>query len=153
MWNLSKQIKKYERAAAALIDAAFTTDQQSCDKYGITTRTLRNYRTMLAEDAAFSAFFQKKKDSFDAAWVDELPKTLKKSIVLIAECTDAIRADARMKKNPAVLAAIAGAMKLCAEVYMTSRIIDARIADNNRPEAELPEQVLPASAVQSQYAN
>jgi hypothetical protein len=147
-----RQVKKYERAAAVLVDAVFNSDKSAALKFGVSERSVRNYRKLLSEDAEFAAFFQIKKEQFDAAWVDDLPVALKKSITLIGECADSIREDQRLKKNPAVLAAVAGAMKLCAEVYMTSRVIDARIADRNRPEAELPGQVS-AGAAESQYAN
>lgn len=150
---MSKQVKKYELAATVLLEAAYTTDEVACAKYGISVRTLQRWRKDLLTNDELAGFVATKKEILNAAWADELPIALKKGIQLIGECSDAIRSDPRMMKNPQVLSAVAGAMKLCAEVLMTNKVIDARIADRNRPAVELSGQVSSADTTQSQYAN
>jgi hypothetical protein len=145
------QIKKYERAAAVLLDALYTTDQKAAERYGVSLRSVQGWRRMLAEDSEFAAFFATKKEQFDAAWADTLPIALKEGVGLLAECARAIRSDARMMKNPAVIAAVAGAVKICAEVYLTGKVIDARIAGTDRQAGQVP--LEGDTAAESQYAN
>lgn len=139
-------------AATVLLEAAFTTDKAVCVKYGITDRTLRNYRQRLAADANFSAIFHTKKESVDKAWADELGTALRKGIRLIAECADGFGQDEQMyKRNPELIAAIAGAVKICAEVYYTGKVIDARLAGQDRSAGQVPDE--DAADSESQYAN
>jgi hypothetical protein len=117
-----------ELAAATLLDAAYTTDEKACSKYGVSLRSLQRWRRQLADgDPELAGFVATKKAAFDAAWADELPVALKKGIQCLSECMDTIRADPRSLKNPAMIHAVAGAMTICAEIYFTGKVIDSRI--------------------------
>ncbi len=124
-------------AASMLLDALYTTDDIACAKYGISTRSLRRWRIKLATDKELSALVTTKKRAFDAAWADELPVALRKSLQTLSECFDEIRKDAELKKQPSTVAALAGAVKICAEVQLTGKVIDARIIGQDRPETEV----------------
>lgn len=128
---------KPEVAASVLLAALFGTDDKACKQYGVSLRSLQNWRKRLATDQEFAELFATKKRTFDAAWADKLPIALSRGIQLITECADAIAADVQMRKNPNVIAAIAGAIKICADVHYTGKLIDARIADGNRPPGEI----------------
>lgn len=148
---MGKTFKK-DLAAAVLLEAAYTTDSAACAKYGITTRTLTNYRVRLVEDPEFSDYFHTKKALFDKAWADELPAALKKGIRLIAECADSFGKDEQIfKRNPELIHALAGAVKVCADVYYTGKVIDARITGQDRPAGQVPDE--DAADTESQYAN
>lgn len=129
-----------EFAAQVLIEAVYTTDERACQKYGISERTLRRYRAAMAKDSELSAFVRIKKQALDKAWADELRIALHKGIRTLSDCMEAISADPAYRKNPMIVSAIAGAIKLCADIELTGRIIDARLSDRDRPEAELPGQ-------------
>lgn len=127
---------KKDLAATVLLEALLTTDEKAVEKYGITRQTLHNYRKRLAEDEDFLHFFTTKKAAFDKAWADELPIALKKGIRLIAECADSFGKDEQIfKRNPELIHALAGAVKVCADVYYTGKVIDARIAPPDRQPA------------------
>ena len=129
---------KYDRATAVLLEAAYTTDADAAKKYGVSLRSVQGWRRRLAEDDKFAAFFATKKAEFDRAWADELPVALKKGIRLIAECADSFGKDEQIfKRNPELIHALAGAVKVCADVYYTGKVIDARIAPPDRQPAGL----------------
>jgi transposase-like protein len=117
-----------ELAAAALLDAAYTTDEKACAKYGISVRSLQRWRRQLADgDPELAGSVATKKEAFDKAWADELPIALKKAILCLNECMDTLSSDPVSKKNPEVIRAVAGAMSICADIYLTSKVIDGRI--------------------------
>jgi hypothetical protein len=132
-------------AAAALLEAVFRNDATACEKYGIGIRTLQRYRQKLHTDPELAGIVATKKALFDRAWADDLVKALRGAALFIAEATETARKNDKCKTDPEMIAAMAGALKLCADVHLTSKVLDARLADSNRPTNELPEQV-PAAA-------
>lgn len=130
-----------ELAAAVLIEAVFRSDAESCSKYGISLRTLQNYRRKLHEDPQLAALFATKKALFDRAWADDLVKAMKGAAIFITEAAETARTDEKCKTNPEMIAAMAGALKLCADVHLTSKVLDARFTDSHRPPHGLSEQV------------
>jgi hypothetical protein len=128
---------KYDLAAQVLIEALFTTDDEACAKYGITSRTLRRYRQRLANDPLLEALFQTKKSKLDDKWADTLPAAMREAVRAIAEICSSMRTDPIARRNPFSLEKLAGALKLCADVYYTGKVIDARLAGRvGRPELE-----------------
>ncbi len=144
---------KPEIAAAVLLAALYTTDEIACKQYGVSVRSLLNWRNRLAEDPEFAEIFLTKKRALDAAWAEKLPLALSRSIDLISECAAAIAVDPMMRKNPNVIHAIAGAIKICAEVHYTGKLIDARLADPNRPTGEILRSGASPEEDESPYSN
>lgn len=129
---------KREFAAAVLVEALYSTDAAACEKYGVTRQTLYRYRERLSEDAELLHIVTTKKAALDKAWADDLPVALKKGIRLIAECADSFGKDEQIfKRNPELIHALAGAVKVCADVYYTGKLIDARITPPDRQPAGL----------------
>lgn len=119
-----------ELAATVLIEAAYTTDDKACSKYGISVRSLQRWRRQLADgDPELAGFVATKKAAFDRAWAEELPAALKKGLQCLSECMESVRADSASMKNPAMIHAVAGAMSICAEIYFTGKVINSRIID------------------------
>lgn len=127
--GMPRELRK-ELAATVLVEALYGTDKVACAKYGIGVRSLQKYRQRLAEDPELADLFARKKNAYDKAWIDEAPAALRSAILFIKESADACRADAAYRKNPLVIQSIAGAMKLLAEVQLTSRIVEARLSEN-----------------------
>lgn len=50
----------YERAAAAIVDAAYMGDKEAAQKHGVTTRTIRRWRKRLETDAYFESLVSDK---------------------------------------------------------------------------------------------
>lgn len=141
-----------EYAAAVLIEALFSSDDEACKRHGCTIRSLQNYRKRLSTDPELVEVFAKKKELFDQAWADRLPVALCKSLEFLTEAADEARRDPTYRKNPAVIQAIAGSMKLIADVLLTSKIINARLANPDRPTNGIPEQV-PSGERPIEYEN
>ena len=120
-----------EIVATVLIDAVYTTDEQACQKYGISTKTLQRYRKQLARgDPELSGFVHIKKTARDAAWAETLPNVLAKCLQALEACFAAVQSDPEALKRPDIIFALSGAYKVCAEVYLTGRFIDARVSGN-----------------------
>ena len=102
----------YERAAMILVEADFFGDKETASRWGITDRSIRNYRSRLAEDRQLSALFQVKRQLFSASWVDDAAKTLK---VGLAELNKRIPT-ARDEDDAKIIHAIAGAVKIVGEL-------------------------------------
>jgi len=115
-------------AAMALREAVHTTDRQACERYGISERTMRRWRKALASDDELAAFVRAKKAAFDAAWAESLPPALRNSLEFIAGACAKAKDDPNAYCSPLLISAVAAAMKLCAEVYYTGKVIDARLA-------------------------
>lgn len=123
-----------EFAATVLFDAIYTTDQQACQKYGVSVRSLQRWRRLLADgDPELAGSVATKKAAFDAAWAENLPGALAKGLEALDSCYRAIQGDPEAQKNPNVIHALAGAFRICAEVHLTGRIIDARLHPDRPP--------------------
>lgn len=144
----SKGKFKPEIAAAALLTAAYANDEEACKKYGVSLRSLQNWRRRLAEDQEFADFFTKKNAEASKKWAEELPVALTQSLRFLGEAADAARKDPMYVRNPMVIQAVAGAMKLIADVLLTSRVLDARLANTDRPENGIPQQIPAESSVE-----
>ena len=111
-----------ELAATILVETLFFGDQKAVARYGITDRTLRNWRSRLAADESFSAIFRLKKESFDAAWLEGLGEPIRHAMEFISSACATM--DARQKSNPETIHAVAGALKICAEIYITAKALN-----------------------------
>ena len=117
---------KSQLAATVLLEALYTTDEKACAKYGITQRTLQNYRRRLHVDPDLSHIFAIKKREFDKAWADKFPVAIRAALKFVTEAATDPPSHAR--GNPEYVRAIVGALKICAEVLLTNKVLDARLA-------------------------
>ena len=117
-----------ERAAAVLVDAAYMGDKEAAKKHGVTTRSIRNWRERLAEDAHFSAIFREKKNLVDQEWASELPSAIRSAIRFLRESAK----ESKLGDSRAI-AAMTDALKALAEVAVTREILDARFGRQSRP--------------------
>jgi hypothetical protein len=126
---MSKTFKR-DLAASILVEALYTTDKETCEKYGVSIRSLQNYRQRLATDAQLALIFaRRQKDSY-SLWVDEVPIALFKAIRFIGHAADSVDSDPNYRKNPMVIEAVSGALKLVAEVHFANQVISARLNNN-----------------------
>jgi hypothetical protein len=139
--------------ATVIVEALYTTDERACKKYGISTKSLQRYRKQLATDDELSSCVHTKKAALDNAWADELKFTLSKGIRILADCFEAVGSDPVYSKNPEIIKSIAGAIMCCADVELTGKMINARIAPEDRAAGEVPGQVLSGDDTTSKYAN
>jgi hypothetical protein len=118
---MPKELNK-ELAATVILEACYTTDEKASAKHGVSIRSLQRWRRQLASDPVLAGFVATKKKALDERWAEEMPVALRKAARFIGDACEV--ADIR---NPAVISAIAGAVKVLAEVIYTGRVIDARI--------------------------
>jgi hypothetical protein len=114
----------YERAATIPAEAQFLSDDQVAEQWGITTRTIRNYRERVVNDSELSDIFLKKISAIGADWAQEMPEVLRAQLRFLKRA-----ADEANPKDPETIHAIAGAYKLVFESGIMKAIVDARLAD------------------------
>lgn len=120
-----------ERAAAALVDAAYMGDKKAAERHGVTTRSIRNWRERLDADQHFSAVFREKKVLTDQEWAGELPSAIRAAIRFVRESAKESKLG-----NPDSTKVVADALRILVEVALTREILDARLAGQNRPTGE-----------------
>lgn len=121
-----------ERAAAALVEAAYYGDKQAAERYGLTRQTLHNYRQRLSTDDDFLLVFTIKKQAFEDGWADELPGAIRSAIRYLAFAADKHREVQTVDAQ--TVHAVAGSLKILADVTMTKKVLDARLTGRGEPE-------------------
>lgn len=118
----------YDRVASVLVEAAFFGDSQAANRWGITERTVRRYRSKMGDDDELSSIVQVKKENFEQNWAEEIPAAIRSATRFLM--TASVEAD---PKDPQAIHAVAGAMKIMAEVGLTKEILDVRLGRYDRP--------------------
>ena len=116
---------KPKLAAAALVEAAYSSDREAAKKYGVTERTIRNWKKRLNNDPAFSSIFQKKKQEFESTWADEAPEALKAGIEFLKHAAQ--QAKKVSSSKPELIHAVAGSTKILFEILAVKQVLDVRI--------------------------
>lgn len=116
-----------DRAAKLLVEAATLGDKATAKKHGVSLRTLQRWRKQLEGDSALSQAVASKKAKVEEGWADEIPGALRAAIAFLTKAAE--QAD---PKDPAAIHSVAGAMKLLSETSATWKVLDARLARQNR---------------------
>ena len=113
----------HDRVATILIEAAYQGDKDTAERWDISVRTIQRYRNRLDEDDELSRIVAVKKRQYETEWANELPAAIR-------EATRFLQRAARESdpKDPAAVHAVAGALKILAEVGITKAILDARFS-------------------------
>jgi len=117
-----------DRAAKLLVEAATDGDKAVAERHGVTVRSLQRYRKALVRDEELSRAVADKKAKVEAGWADQIPGALRAAIAFLQKAAE--QAD---PKDPAAIHSVAGAMKLLSETSATWKVLDARLARQNRP--------------------
>jgi hypothetical protein len=128
-------------AASVLITAVYTSDAAAAAKYGVSIRTLLNYRRRLATDDSLAQVFNTRKALLDKEWAQDFIAPMRKGAQFLLEAFESCRTDKNYIKNPVVIQAVAEAVRLCADVVLTSKAIDAQFSDTHQPANQLPQEV------------
>jgi hypothetical protein len=111
-----------DRAAKALVDAILMGDQEAAKKYGVSLRTIENWRSRLDTDESFAAFFQDLRQAKDENWAVELPAALSSCINFLKEAGQLAN-----RTDPDAIAAISSAADTLADIAMTQKVVDERL--------------------------
>jgi hypothetical protein len=106
----------YEKASTILAEAELFGDDATAKRWGITTRTIYNYRDRATSDAKLSESFILKKRVLLVNWQADATKTIK---VGLSELNRRIPI-ARSEEDAKVIHAIAGAIKIVGELKIAS---------------------------------
>ena len=114
---------KREWKARILVEAAAIADDSAASKrLGVSRRSLIRWRNQLETDPVLAQAVAEKKAVAEKAWLADIPAVLQSGIKFLKRAAD--EAD---PKDPAVIHAVAGAVKLLAEVQQAQQYLDARI--------------------------
>jgi hypothetical protein len=116
-----------ERATSVLVEAVFFGDKEAANRYGLSVRTIDNYRKRINTDKDFAAIFYQKKQEFEKNWADEIPGAIRAGTRFLLKSFQ--EAD---YKDASVIHAVAGAMKILTEIGLAKEIIDVRLGEYNR---------------------
>lgn len=120
----------YPKLALILVEALYFGDKRTAARWGITNRTVVNYRNRLNDDAELSNLFLLKKSQFETDWASKIPASILAGIDYLGEAAK------QTDYSPETIHAIAGAVKILAEIGLTKELIDARIGKFNREGGE-----------------
>ena len=113
-----------DRAAMVLVDASFYGDAAAAKRMGVTIRSVENYRKRLETDAELVALFASKKRLFEQSWASELPTAIRACIGFIVRA-----AQDGNTKDPEMVHAIAGALKIVTDAGFAKAILDVKLSE------------------------
>ena len=111
----------YDRVSLILVEAVYFGEKVTADKQGVSLRTIQNYRTRLKTDSKLAQIFALKKQLFEQNWTEEISLTTRMAMRFIQ------RASVEMTPSPEATHAIAGALKIVAEIGLTKDLMDVRL--------------------------
>lgn len=76
---------RQERTAHILADAAVLGDQLTAKRWGITPRTVQNYKRLLGKNEALTDLYRKKLAVYEKQWGDEGLRFLRRAIAKLDE--------------------------------------------------------------------
>lgn len=111
-----------DRVAQILVDAYLIGDPRAAKHWGITDRTIRNYRARMETDEALSSRFLQKKREVEADWVDTSKRFLARSIAKLEDLVQSA--------GPDQIREVAGAIKIVGELD----VVRSALKDGQQPE-------------------
>jgi hypothetical protein len=116
-----------ERVARILVDADLLGTDAAAARHKIHVRTVIRYRVLAERDRNLSDLVTRLKRSIGADWFEGLGAAIKAQIDFLTHAA----AEANPRSASSVNA-VTNALKALAEVGLTSQVVNARIADQNR---------------------
>jgi hypothetical protein len=111
-----------ETRAEALVLAAYHSDPEAAKLFGVTERTIRNWRRALEDDAELSALFQVKRKAFESRLQDGLVDTIEAAIGFVKRGTKVMN-----PADPVCVDTMVNAAKTLTSIQTTRTILDARL--------------------------
>lgn len=115
-----------ERAAEILVQSIYRSDKIVASEFGISIKTVQNYRKRMKDDESLALVFREKRQLIESQWADKLGGAILDAIEFIKRA--AREAD---PKDPEVIHAITGSLKIIAQIDITRTAINARYALSN----------------------
>jgi len=128
------------KIALILVQAMFYGDKAAANDWGISRRTVDNYRRKLTTDAELVKLFNITRDEFCKNWLEDAPIAIRTAIKWI---TDSLP---RLEANLDNLEAVNNTIKTLVEVQLTKDTFDVRLAEYYQQQSEQVGQVASESA-------
>lgn len=116
------------KKAAAIVDAAFTTDQEAAKQHGVSRRSLIRWRQSLDEDPELAqevtAIYKEEIQGRD--WLEEATRTVQNAFSFLRRATNKLDAS-----DPEAVKAVSLAIQTLTEAKLTAQVINARLAEQN----------------------
>jgi len=116
------------RAAQVLVDATLTDDQAAAEKWGVTDRTVRDYRARLATDLELATVYRDLLNKAANALSRARRRFLEKALEKLEDLVEAA-------SKPEHITAVAGAVKVVGELELAADVLNGA---DHRPEGPLP---------------
>ena len=115
----------YERAANVLLSCLLNGVKQAAKDFGISERTVSNYKVKLSQDPYLAHLYLQRKNAYDAELSTRLTKACN-------SCLDFIeRAAQSDEMTPEMIHSVVGALKISADIRATEKLMSARIGQLN----------------------
>ncbi|MEM4406552.1 MAG: hypothetical protein QXS68_05850 [Candidatus Methanomethylicaceae archaeon] len=123
---MNKQTFKKERIAQILVESLFYGINQTAEKYQVTPRIIRRWRSLLEVDVELLELFESKKSLVQQRWVNEAGAFISKGFQYLHQAAES------QNVSPEMIHAIAGAMKIASEIVLVREVLDARLSGQSR---------------------
>lgn len=120
---------KRELAAVILAEAEFATDLEVAKRHGVSNNTICNWRRRLETDPNLAKLFDIKRTEFSKKWADKASPAIQASINFLAAAAKHHLAKKNFSREE--IHAVAGGLKIMAEIALTKQVLDVGNADQD----------------------
>lgn len=114
-------------SAIVLVAAVYKGDKAAAQEYGVTPRSIYNWRKRLDEEKEFSEIFRLKSEAMEKEWASDVGVAIRASIDFLKRAAQSGNA-----KDPEMIRSVAGGLKIMAEVAAMKEVLDARFSGEDR---------------------
>lgn len=132
-------IQDEDLIARIIVTSMLRGDEEASLCHSVSPRTIQRYRALMRADDGLAKLVAQKKAAVESSWQGDLRDAIQAGIKFLKRSAE--EADAT---DPDAIHAIAGAIKVMSETDMTSKVIDARLAAQDRSSREEYGEVAPA---------
>jgi len=119
----------YAKASTILAEAEIFGDRKTCERWGITSQTLRNYRARANEDSNLLQSFELKKRILLVGWQQNCASSLNKSLKVLDDLMEDAKERALDGLDESIayagmIRAVAGGIKIVGELKLAGEALD-----------------------------
>jgi len=115
------------RAIRVLVESLYFGDAKVAKSYGISVRTISNYRIRLNTDNEFLAKFELARKQFESDWAANIPSALIAGVEYLIESFGQVD-----KTDPLAIKAVSDAVKTLAEISLVRELLNVRLDEYYR---------------------
>lgn len=116
------------KKAAAIVDAAFTTDQEAAEQHEVSRRSIQRWRADMEEDPELAenvaALYKEEIQGRD--WLEEATRTVQSAFSFLRRASNGLD-----PSDPDAVKAVSLAIQTLTEAKLTAQVINARLAEQN----------------------